>query len=68
MGDASPKLTYVHSGGSWVYAEGPGTWVDERREGKHVIGLTQWRREQEVEVLTSQLDPGRYCPNDRPAS
>ncbi len=54
MGAASPKLTYIHTGGTWVFAQGPNKWVDERREPGFEVKLTAWRKEMETKVLTSE--------------
>jgi hypothetical protein len=54
MGPASPKLVFIHTGGTWVHAEGPGKWVDERREPAFKVKLTAFRRETETAILTSE--------------
>jgi hypothetical protein len=54
MGAASPKLTFIHTGGTWVFAQGPDKWVDERREPAFGVKLTAWRKEMETKVLTSE--------------
>lgn len=51
------KLTYIYTGGSWVYSRGLGgleKWTDERQPYGPGVELTQWRWKVEEQVLSGE--------------
>ncbi|RSH92239.1 hypothetical protein EHS25_008654 [Saitozyma podzolica] len=64
---ASPKPTYIYTGGLWSMSRGPGgleSWTDERQPRSGYNGAVGWRAEIEDPVLLGGLDGALWDEKD----